>query len=217
MGPMLGCHGTHPIPLQPWFIHSQWFVDQLAAIHGWTMVDGGTHLEEHAICSQSPKCIREIWLWGRSREELFLHCFFFGTCWPFWKGMGCNGKESLVYSEFMIISNIYIHIMYIQYMLYPRHTVKFSDDDWDLQSPPKRIVFKIHWILKDIYIYICYTCIYPGIPPPRSMAVEKWRLQKLWIGIVMSWMSLCFYINYLIYAQRISWRPTYPVPAGTIE
>ena len=56
--------------------------------------------------------------------------------------------------------------MYIQYMLYPRHTVKFSDDDWDLQSPPKRIVFKIHWILKDIYIYIyaihAYILEYPS-------------------------------------------------------
>ena len=53
--------------------------------------------------------------------------------------------------------------------------------------------------------------------PPRRMAVEKWRLQKLWIGTVMSWISLCFYINYSIYAQRISWPPTYPVPAGTFE
>ena len=62
--------------------------------------------------------------------------------------------------------------MYIQYMLYPRHTVKFSDDDWDLQSPPKRIVFKIHWILKDIYIYMLYMHI-SWNTPPRSMAVEK--------------------------------------------
>lgn len=72
-----------------------------------------------------------------AERSLFLHCFFFGTCWPFWKGMGCNGKESLVHSEFIIISNTYIHIMYIQYVLYPRHTVKFSAGDWDLQSPPQ--------------------------------------------------------------------------------
>ena len=30
----------------------------------------------------------------------------------------------------------------LEYPCFPRHPVIFSDDDWDVQSPPKRIVFR---------------------------------------------------------------------------
>ena len=31
------------------------------------------------------------------------------------------------------------------FVCFPRHAVIFSDDEWDVQSPPKRIVFSFYY------------------------------------------------------------------------
>lgn len=135
-------YGTHPIPSNMIYIQPMTCREVFASwlpswLDPWLMA-GPTWRNMQSAASH-PSASEK----SGSEEEAERSCsctVFLGTCWPFWKGMGCNGKESLVYSEFIIISNTYIHIMYIQYMLYPRHTVKFSADDWDLQSPPQHSI-----------------------------------------------------------------------------